>query len=133
MAEIYEPGERVEVLADIYPAKLIPLPKGVPSGVKVRAVVTELHLSLAWQVGVKGKLSTLEIPMSLGQTAAVTWRGGQVGPYELVRGKGCACRGSSSKVQSWDPFPDQVLVMRRPVRIPGVPRSAPVVYRREHS
>jgi hypothetical protein len=127
---IYEPGERVEAIADIFPAKLVPLPPGVPSGVKIRAVVTERCLSIAWQIGRTGPLSTKEFGMEPAQTAGTTWRGGWVGPYELIRGKGCACRGSSPAVSNWRPFPDQNLVTRRPARIPGVPRSAPVIYRR---
>jgi hypothetical protein len=126
---IYAPGSTVEVLADIFPARIVPLPPGAPAGVKLRAVVTERALSIAWQIGTAGSVSVLDIPLEPEQVSTVTFRGGQVGSYLLLKGKGCSCRGASPKVQRWRPFPLVTLKARR-TRTPGVPGTAPVRYTR---
>lgn len=90
---IYTRGDVVELHADLFPAFIHPTPPGVPAeGVKRRVLVTERCLSIGWAVG--GYVQRVDIPMTPEQTADVTFRGGQVGPYEIGTDKGCGSCGS---------------------------------------
>lgn len=98
---IYEPGDQVPLIADIFPSSVSPKPANWPMGTKVRTLISARCLTMAWQTG--GAVERLDIPMTEDQTSAATFRGGPVGGYEVERAGGCRC--GSKMVLGWDPFP----------------------------
>jgi hypothetical protein len=93
---LYEPGETVELIADLIPAKVEPYPAelphtqvGVPqTALMFRVIITTRGLVVAWQAG--GRVQRVDIPVP-GDRVTATYRGGDVGPYRVSRVGGCPC------------------------------------------
>jgi hypothetical protein len=106
---IYTQGEQVPLHTDLFPAQISPRPPGVPSGVKLRAVVTARALTVMWPAA-QGGVGRLDIPMTPEQTAGATYMGGSVGAYQLSRAGGCGC--GARAVRSVQPFPGVAYVQQ---------------------
>lgn len=103
---LYASGEVAALHADLFPAAISPMPEGIPKGVKLRAIITERGLTLAWQNGSGPRgpiIHRMDIPMTLAETAGASFRGGVVGTYNVVQGGGCNC--GARAVRNWAPFP----------------------------
>ena len=126
---IYETNQPIPLHADIFPATIRPIPDGVPvdaSGipvVKVRAVITERALTVAWEW--VGSVQSLDIPMTPEQTAKAHFRGGTVGPYEVSMAAGCGC--GAARLKNWRPFPGHSFTQlpRTELGNDGVPYGVP--------
>lgn len=106
---IYEPGEHVPLFCDIFPSSVTPRPEGWPTGTKVRTIVSERCMTLAWQAGgVNAPIQRLDIPMTALDTAETTFRGGVVGAFTVAQAGGCRCQGRA--VLAWEPFPGVIWV-----------------------
>jgi hypothetical protein len=103
---IYEPGEQVELYADIFPSSVTPRPEGWPLGAKVRTIISERCLTMAWQAG--DQVYRIDLPMTEEETSLATFRGGPVGEYEVARAGGCRC--GSKLVLAWEAFPGVIWV-----------------------
>lgn len=103
---LYQPGETVVLIADLFPGVIEPYPPELPrtrdgqpqTGLLFRVLVTERGLTIGWQAG--GMIQRADIPMTPEQTEGATFRGGQVGDY-AVRLTG-ACRCKARMLSSWD-------------------------------
>jgi hypothetical protein len=103
---LYQPGETVVAIGDIFPAVIEPYPPELPTqrdgtpqtGLLFRVLITERGLAIGWQAG--GMIQRVDIPLTPEQTEGATFRGGLVGPYE-VRMTG-ACRCKARMLSSWD-------------------------------
>lgn len=108
---VYDPGENVEVFADIFPAQISPLPPGVPSGTKLRVIIAVESLTVAWSGG-RGAAGPIvhrwDERLTPEETAAANFKGGQVGNYTVSRGAGCACGAAGLK--NWNPFEGNTIV-----------------------
>jgi len=114
---VFDPGDQTQVLADIFPASVRPMPAGVPAGMKIRAIVTRDSLTVAWLAGRQGLepiIGRVDVLLSPEQVAGVTHLGGQAGEYFVERGPGCSCGAAGLK--NWHPFPDVVLLGTTPYR-----------------
>lgn len=108
---VFEPGETTTVLCDLFPGLVTPPLDGVPSGAKLRVIVTRDSLTCAWHAGRQGLepiIGRVDIPLTDAETAGVNHLGGQAGPYTITRGPGCSCGAAGLK--NWQPFPDVRLV-----------------------
>lgn len=117
---------------DITNARIEPLPDGVPTGLRLRAVGTDLGLTVLWLSGGQGAFGRVDIPLSVEQMAGANYEGGQVGPYQVSRSSsGCSsCNGGSALMQIV-PFPDTQFIQRMPPgQVYGVPSSRVVRYYR---
>jgi hypothetical protein len=127
----YPPGTEVILFCDQFPSTVTPRPDGVPSGVKLRTLVTKTadtpgYLTIGWQTG--SLINRVDIELSEGDTDGVTYRGGQVGGYTVEQANVCRC--GAKKVTAWKPFPgvtyqqqarmERVAAMRA-ARTPGLP------------
>ena len=93
---IYEPGDSVLLRCDLFPARISPLPPGVPEGQKLRVVVTERALT------VLSALGRVDIEFTPEETAGVNYTGGVVGNYEIARAGGCGCGAKAlSSINPW--------------------------------
>lgn len=118
MRDHYEPGEPIKVIADIYPATISPMPEGVPPGAKIRIIIAEESVTVAWS---EGKSSTgaiigrVVLFMEPSQTETATFKGGTVGDYVVGKNSGCASCGAAG-LKNWDPFDGANLIIlnRRP-------------------
>ena len=107
---IYQPGERVKIYADIYPALISPLPPGVPDGssFKFRIIVTERAITVGWSFA--GQIGRVDIEVPAEEVARnMTYRGGSAGGYTVMERSGCPTCGARH-IRSWHPFPDLTLV-----------------------
>lgn len=113
-------GDTAEIVADIFPARVTPRPSQLPAGVsKVRAVVTDKALTLAWAGGYQGGIpiiNRLDLPLTGGALNA-SFRGGEVDTedgetFTVERGTGCSCGAAGLK--NWNPFPQVRLTQRTP-------------------
>lgn len=106
---IYEPGEQVPLFCDIFPSSVTPSPPGWPTGVKVRTIVSQRCMTLAWQAGgINAPIQRIDLPMTVEDTAETTFRGGVVGTYTVAQASGCRCNGRA--VLGWEPFPGVIWV-----------------------
>ena len=123
-AEIYQPGEVIEIYTDLMPASVSPLPPNVPSGRMLRVLVTARALTVMWQTP-DGRVARTDIEMTRDQTAGASYTGGVVGEYNVTRAGGCGCRGKA--VKAAQPFPDNRLTpaprVKQAERTYGVPPS----------
>lgn len=103
---IYEPGDQVALIADIFPSMVSPKPANWPVGAKIRTIISARCLTMAWQSG--GAIQRIDLPMTEEQTAEATFRGGPVGEYVVDRAGGCRC--GSRMVLGWDAFPGVIWV-----------------------
>lgn len=128
---VYEPGENVQVIADVFPAQITPLPDGVPTGVKLRAVIAAESLTIAWSGG-RGPNGPIvhrwDERMTAEQTEAATYRGGQVGDYTVSRAQGCAC--GSNGLKNWNPFEGNNIVVLQRLSSAATTTSGPTRYSR---
>jgi hypothetical protein len=116
----YPAGATVPLYCDIVNARVEPLPPGVPVGVKLRVVVTQLALTVLWQTPT-GEIGRVDVPMSEDDTRRATYVGGLVGPYMVSSGGGCSSCGSAA-LNRFVPFPNTDYVMRLPEgQVYGVP------------
>ena len=93
---IYAPGDSVLLRCDLFPARISPLPAGVPEGQKIRVVVTERALTVLSSVG------RVDIEMTPEETAGVTYIGGMAGAYQVSRAGGCGCGAKAlSGINPW--------------------------------
>lgn len=119
---IYEPGEQVSIHTDLFPAQIIPRPDGVPSGPKLRVVITERALTVLW-AGPDGTVGRWDVELTEEQTADATFNGGKVGGYTVAKAGGCGC--GSKAARSVDPFPGVIYVQvprtKSAVKTYGVP------------
>jgi hypothetical protein len=110
---LYESGETVELIADLMPATVDPYPPELPHtqagfpqmGLMFRVLITARGLVVGWQTG--GGISRVDLPLD-GPIEA-TFRGGQVGPYQVQLTGGCKC--GARRLQAWrreDIFPGTV-------------------------
>lgn len=115
---LYERGEQVVLIADLMPAKFTPYPPELPhtrdgmpmSGIMFRALITERGIVVGYQFG--GGIERVEVPIDDSESITATFRGGQVGPYEVVLTGGCKC--GARKLQAWrkeDIFPGSMVVV----------------------
>jgi len=101
-APLYAAGEDAILIADITPAAFSPMPEAVPKGVKLRAIVTDRGIILAWQQGSGQQgaaISRYDIPAD---TSGMSFRGGSSGGYVVAQGGGCSC--GARAVRNWSPF-----------------------------
>lgn len=117
----YAAGESVALYLDVLPAAVVPLPPGVPTGLKLRAVVTERMLSVLWQGA--ADIGRVDVDMTPEQTAGVALQPWQVGDYTITVAGGCGC--GVSRLQRFSVFPEVTLLnlrrASRPAEIYGVP------------
>lgn len=106
LADIYPPGESIQIHTDLMPSTVTPLPPGVPSGRMLRTLVTERALTVMWQ-SPAGQIGRVDIPMTTEQTQNATFNGGTVGNYAVARAGGCGCRAKA--VRAVNPFPSNQL------------------------
>ena len=111
MSDIYEAGAPVGVLADIFPAKVTPLPPGVPATLKLRAIITERALTVAWTTGRDAAGPVIERVDIESAYVNANYLGGTVDIYAVGKGTGCACGAGGLK--SWSPFPNNPIVAAR--------------------
>jgi hypothetical protein len=99
---LYEPGETVVLIADIFPATITPYPDDFlpanSSALVFRVLITERGLVVGYQFG--GEVHKVDIPLTEEETANATYRGGQVGPYEVTANGVCRCK--ARMLSSWD-------------------------------
>ena len=110
---MYQPGEVIDLYADIFPAGVYPvvaggpLPPGMPtsSAVTLRVVLSQAFLTIGWQVGAgsRANIERIDIAMTPEQMLGATYRGGVVGDYRIGAVGGCRCRAPA--MSGWDPFP----------------------------
>lgn len=96
---LYEPGEHPVRWADIMPAQVTPRPDGVPSGSKLRVIVTERYLTILWQSGAGPTgpiIGRLDIEVDPEQTNG-DYRSGQAGEYAYSKAGGCGCGANALK------------------------------------
>mgnify|MGYP001141198503 CR=1 FL=1 len=90
---------------DLYPAKITPLPEGVPEGVKLRVVITDQYLTVAWIYG-SGEIQRVDIELEDGDVGPeVTYAGGTVKGYTVSRHGACSTCGGGRRMLGWNPFP----------------------------
>lgn len=91
---------------DLYPARITPLPPGVPEGTKLRVVITDKYLTVGWIWGA-GDIKRVDIPLDPGDVPEdVTYSGGTVRGYTVTRNGVCSTCGGGRRMTGWDPFPD---------------------------
>lgn len=110
---MYEPGQVIDLYADIFPAGISPavpggsLPPGMPtsSAVTLRVLLSQEFLTIGWQVGAgaRAQIERVDIPMTAEQMLPATYRGGVIGGYKIGPVGGCRCRAPA--MSGWDPFP----------------------------
>ena len=97
---------------DLYPAKITPLPPGVPPGVKLRVLITDQYLTVGW---LAGQIQRVDIPLEPGAVGPeVTYEGGTITAvmngvstdYTVARNPACSICGGGTRMTGWDPFPD---------------------------
>ena len=109
--DLFPKGSRVTIYTDLYPGVIEPVPEGVPSGRKLRVLVTDRAVTCAWLEGREGLepiIGRIDVPLPVDQLAAATYMGGQIGPYLISRGEGCSCGAAGLK--NWNPYPGVMLV-----------------------
>jgi hypothetical protein len=112
---LYEPGEDVTLIGELFPA-VIDAPVGqYPSvlptqldpetneqvamtGILMKVFMTGRGLLVGWGLG--GTISYAEIPLSEDDMSGVTYRGGQAGTYGLRVTGVCKCR--DRRLAGWD-------------------------------
>lgn len=110
---LYEPGEDVTLIADIFPGTITPYPTelphtqaGDPQGALIfRVLITGRGLVVGWQAG--GMIHRADIPAD---TSGATFRGGQVGEYTVTMNGTCRCH--ARMLSSWDKsqiFPGSII------------------------
>lgn len=107
----YQPGDSTSVLTDLFPAAISPRPVEVPSGAKIRVIITTGCLTVAWLAGREGMtpiIGRVDIPLAPEDTVGVNHLGGQAGAYLVERGPGCSCGAAGLK--NWQPYPDVTLL-----------------------
>jgi hypothetical protein len=91
----------VKVITDLFPANVQPRPPGVPVRGRIRAIVTEGDLFVAWADPTQPQgVAHTQVPVPR-MSPAVNHNGGEVGPYMVTRASGCSC--GSQKLRAWDP------------------------------
>lgn len=108
---LYEQGEQVNRYADLWVGDIHPLPPGVPSGSKLRIIITERFITLGWQEGTGVKRMDIAIDgEDLSQvTYAGTAPGTTLAGYEIKRAQKCSTCGAK-RAQSFNFFPGVVFV-----------------------
>lgn len=104
---MYQPGDSVELYADIFPAAVVPLPPGVPRNTKMRVLCTRDYVSFAWQIG--GTVQRLDVEADPEETKTVTFSGGSAAGYEFGRNNQCASCGAK-KAASFVFFPGVIYI-----------------------
>lgn len=115
---LYQPGESVELIADLLPAVIDPYPDELPRtrdgfaqmGLMFRVIITSRGLVVGWQAG--GGIQRVDIPIAATEfdpspdavgeyrpAITATFRGGKVGPYEVRLSGGCKC--GARKLAAW--------------------------------
>lgn len=103
---LFQRGETAQLYADMFPGAINPRPAGIPSGVKLRVLLTNRGITLAWQEGSGPNgpiIGRMDIPMESDQMLQANFRGGQVGEYMVSQGGGCNC--GARAVRNWVPYP----------------------------
>lgn len=103
---LYQPGETVVLIADLFPGVIDPYPPELPhrmsgepqQGLLFRVLITERGLTVGWQAG--GMIHRADIPLPAEQTEGATFRGGQVGTYTVKMIGACRCK--ARMLSSWD-------------------------------
>lgn len=116
-------NEVVKVVADIFPASITPRPAEVPGNAKIRVVLAETEIVIAWLAGrVNGVvvIGQHRIPVTAEDTAGATYRGGTVGEYEIGKGVGCSCGAAALK--NWNPYEGATIVARKMAPATGASR-----------
>lgn len=99
----------LKLIADMFPAAVTPRPPEVPVQAKLRVVLAEDRMVIAWLAGRDANnqpiVASHTIALDPSMTASATHLGGQVGDYTLTRGSGCSC--GSAGLKNWQPFGDE--------------------------
>jgi hypothetical protein len=107
---LYEPGEDITLIGELFPAVIDApageYPAGLPvgadgaalTGILLKVFMTDRGLLVAWNLG--GEFQHLEIPMSSDDLSGLTFRGGQAGPFGLRVTGVCKCR--DRRLAGWD-------------------------------
>lgn len=119
---IYQPGDATALYADILPARIEPLPPGVPSNAKLRIIVTSKALTIGWQSG--RDIERVDIPLTeepTGGDGGIQFRGGTVAGYTITKSGSCAC--GATRLQGWRAWPELTFTTQpsRPARVYGIP------------
>lgn len=92
---------------EIYPAKISPLPPGVPPGMKYKVIITDKWLTVAWLAGTIQRVDIALEPGAVGPE--VTFAGGDVQAgtvtYAVERNPACGLCGGGTRMLGWDPWP----------------------------
>jgi hypothetical protein len=103
---LFQRGETAQLYADIFPGAINPRPAGIPPGVKLRILLTDRGITVAWQEGSGPNgpmIGRMDIPMEPNDMQHANFRGGQAGGYLVGQGGGCNC--GSRAVRNWVPYP----------------------------
>jgi hypothetical protein len=114
---LYEPGEPVTLIADLMPAAVDPYPQVLPrtrhglpqGGVMLRVLITGRGLVVGWQAG--GSIARADLPVDDPDSITATFRGGQVGDWDVRLTGGCKC--GARALQAWSQgeiFPGSLIV-----------------------
>lgn len=100
-------GDTMIRYAEIYPAKISPLPPGVPPGMKYKVIVTDQYLTVAW---LAGTIQRVDIALETGSVGPeFTWAGGDVkvgdATYTVGLNGQCGTCGGGRMLLGWDPWP----------------------------
>lgn len=102
-----EPKPTLIRFTDLYPAKITPLPEGVPQGVKLRVVITDQYLTVGW---LAGDIQRVDIELPEGTVGPdVTYVGGDITvggiTYTVTQHGACSTCGGGRRMLGWNPFP----------------------------
>ena len=103
MSPLYGPGETVELIADLMPARITPYPPELPwtrdgrpqVGLMFRALITTRGLTIGWQSG----RAIQRADIAIDEEITATYLGGAVGPYAVELTGGCKC--GARQLQAW--------------------------------
>jgi len=128
---LLEAGSTAEIVADMFPARISPKPAALPNVTKMRVVITDQTLTIAWPGGFQNGIPVVHrYDVRINDADNASFRGGEVVTVEgdtfvIERGNGCACGAAGLK--TWHPFPQVNLTQRAKTVVSTGPQTVGAV------
>lgn len=102
MADMYQPGDTAIRYTDLWVGDITPLPAGIPSGSKLRIIITDRFLTIGWQEG--SGVKRMDIDIEGEDLSQITYAGGAVAGYMVSRAAKCSTCGAK-RAQAFNFWP----------------------------